>query len=133
ANLIDESKTLKRQICENVSYDSMIITDSHIAYVGLDKKYAIHSSVDHKADEYVRGFVYTNSVEGFFSYFKRSIYGIYHSVSKKHLQAYCNENAYRYNTRKLGDAERFTVSLRNTTGRLDYKTLVGKKGVSCVI
>lgn len=125
-NVIPANKTLKNMVCENVSFTSMVITDSHIAYTGLDKKYAVHSSVDHNTNEFVRGAIYTNSIEGFFSQFKRMVYGIYHFVSIKHLQAYCNENAYRYNTRELKDADRFTLSLRNTDGRLTYKDLISK-------
>ena len=72
-NIIPEDKTLKNMVCENVAYTSMVITDSHIAYSGLDEKYAVHSTVDHKADEYVRGAIYTNGIEGAFGLFKRMI------------------------------------------------------------
>ena len=124
--VIPDNKTLKTLVYENVSYKAMVITDSHIAYVGLNKKYAIHSSVDHKADEYVRGGIYTNSIEGAFGLFKRMVLGIYHQTSVKHLSRYLDEFCYRYNSRKIKDAERFKIALRNTSGRLDYKTLVMK-------
>jgi|SRR6185312_13234172 len=65
----------------------------------------------------------------FFSYLKRSIFGIYHQVSPKHLQRYCDENGYRYNTRDLTDPQRFNISLQNIERRLDYKTLTGKKEI----
>jgi hypothetical protein len=57
---------------------------------------------------------------------KRGIIGIYHNVSAKHLQRYCDEFAYRYNSRGLADNERFEVSAQNTEGRLKYKDLVKK-------
>jgi hypothetical protein len=89
--VIPDNKSLKSLVYENVSYKAMVITDSHIAYVGLDKKYAIHSSVDHKADEYVRGGIYTNGIEGAFGLFKRMVLGIYHQITPKHLERYLDE------------------------------------------
>ncbi len=70
---------------------------------------------------------HTNGIENFWSLFKRGIIGIYHQVSNKHLQAYADEFAYRYNTRKLNDQERLTTVLTHTQGRLKYKDLT-KKG-----
>jgi hypothetical protein len=58
-----------------------------------------HKTVDHGRKEYVRGKVHTNTIEGFWSQLKRSIDGTYHSVSPKHLQAYVDEFAWRYNLR----------------------------------
>ena len=97
-----------------------------MAYVGLGQEYAGHESVNHSKSEYRKGIAYTNSVEGFFSCLKRSIYGIYHSVSPKHLQRYCNETSYRYNYRKIKDANRFRMTLQNVEGRLKYKDLIQK-------
>jgi hypothetical protein len=65
-------------------------------------------------------------VENFWSVMKRGVYGIYHQISYKHMQRYCDEFSYRYNSRKVKDAERFTVSLQNIERRLTYKTLVVK-------
>lgn len=78
-------------------------------------------------NEYVRGYVHINIIEGFFAYLKRSIFGIYHQVSPKQLQRYCNENGYHYNIRKMSDPERFNLSLSNMEIRLTYKKLVGEK------
>jgi ISXO2-like transposase domain len=119
--------TLKDMVRSNVATNSTIVTDALIAYRGLDKEFANHEIIYHDKDEFVRGYFHTNTIEGFFSFLKRSIYGIYHQVSAKHLQSYCYENGYRYNTRKLTDPERFNKSLGNMEGRLDYKTLTGKK------
>lgn len=126
--VIDGTKeeTMKDAIRENVSPESVIITDSHSSYVGIDKEFAGHEIVNHSQGEYVRGDIYTNSVEGFFSHLKRMIFGTYHSVSKKHLFRYCNECSFRYNTRKIKDGERFALLLKQTNGRLKYKDLIRK-------
>lgn len=82
--------------------------------------------VNHSIQQYRDGIAYTNTVEGFFACLKRSIFGIYHQVSPKHLQRYCHETAYRYNTRKITDKERFTQTMQNVEGRLTYKSLINK-------
>lgn len=82
--------------------------------------------VKHSDGEYVRGAFHTNTIEGFWSLLKRGIYGIYHQVSPKHLQRYCDEFASRYNSRDIKDHERFTLSLQNSEGRLKYDQLTGK-------
>ena len=82
--------------------------------------------MNHTRGEYVRNTLHTNSIEGYWSQFKQSIYGIYHQVSPKHLNRYCDENSYRYNSREITDMERFSVSLTQTEGRLTYKRLIGK-------
>lgn len=60
------------------------------------------------------------------SLMKRGINGIQHSVSKKHLNRYCDEYAYRYNSRKVADTERFVDVMVHTEGRLTYKQLIQK-------
>ena len=84
--------------------------------------------IKHRAGEYVNGAFTTNGIENFWSLFKRGIIGIYHQVSNKHLQAYADEFAYRYNTRHLADANRLETVLTHTQGRLKYKDLTKKKG-----
>ena len=116
----------KDVIRENVDTSAFLVTDSHLGYVGLGNEFAGHESVNHSIKEYRRDIFYTNTVEGFFSLFKRTIFGIYHQVSPKHLQQYCNESAYRYNTRKITDPERFILTMSNTDGRLTYNQLIQK-------
>lgn len=99
-----------------------VFTDEHAVYVPLKKSYG-HEVVVHHTGEYVRGMAHTNTIEGFWASLKRSIVGIYHCVSPKHLQYYVNETAYRYNTRDLHDSTRFGAMLENVAGRLKYKTL----------
>jgi hypothetical protein len=120
-------KTFKEVVRQNVDKDAFIVTDSHLGYVGLGQEFGGHESVNHSKGEYKRGIFYTNSIEGFFSHFKRTIFGTYHQVSPKHLQAYCDESNYRYNTRKLTDKDRFIKALSNTEGRLTYKKLIQKQ------
>lgn len=70
---------------------------------------------------------YLNTVEGYFSLLKRGIIGIYHQVSVKHLQRYCNEFDYRYNTRKIKDVERFEQAMGQAKNkRLTYAGLIKK-------
>ena len=59
---------------------------------------------------------------------KRGVYGIYHQISFKHLQRYCDEFSYRFNSRQITDAERFIFATQNIEGRLSYKRLVYGKG-----
>lgn len=106
--------------------NAQLVTDSHIGYKNLDREFAGHEVVNHTEEEYVRGQWHTNSIEGFFSQLKRSIYGIYHQVSKKHLHRYCIETAYRYNTRTIKDVDRFELSIKKSEGRLKYKNLIAK-------
>jgi hypothetical protein len=122
----NKALTLKDMVRLHVDKSATIYTDSLTAYKGLDKEFAGHEIVNHYEEEYVRGHVYTNSVEGFFSILKRGIYGIYHQVSPKHLQRYCDEFAARYNTRDIKDNDRFELAVKNSEGRLTYNQLTQK-------
>lgn len=121
-----KAKTLKPIINELVKEGSILVTDEWPAYNSIRDKYD-HVVVNHKSGEYVRGVYHTNSVEGFWAILKRGIYGIYHYASPQHLHAYCNEFAYRYNSRKITDLERFDRVLTHTQGRLTYKNLIASK------
>jgi len=119
-------KNMAKIIDTHIEKGSIMVTDSHPLYVHLrDSPYYKHQVVNHKTEEYVNkdGF-HTNTVEGVFSLVKRGLYGIYHSVSEKHLQRYLNEFCLRYNTRKIGDDDRFDITFRNCEGRLKYKDLI---------
>ncbi len=87
---IIESKVLPR---------SLIYTDDYKVYNPLKDKGYGHKRIAHSQKVYVVGNIHTNTIEGFWSILKRSISGVYHSVSAKHLQHYINEFAYRYNHR----------------------------------
>ena len=119
--------TFKEVVRDNVNNNAIVVTDTHLSYQGLNTEYTDHLTVNHSQMEFRNGLAYTNSVEGFFSCLKRSIIGIYHNVSPKHLQRYCTETSYRYNHRKITDKERFNQTLQNVEGRLSYNMLTQKK------
>ena len=75
------------------------MTDEHKAYYWLYSQFQ-HQVVNHSQGQYKKNDAHTNSIEGFWSTLKRGVYGIYHHVSKKYLQLYVNEFAFRYNNRK---------------------------------
>src|SRR3990167_287936 len=119
--------TLKNAVRKHVSRDARIMTDGHASYRGLDKEFAGHEAVNHEANEYVRGDVHSNTVESYFALLKRGIIGTYHHVSGQHLPSYLAEFDQRWNTRKLGDAERATVAMQGVSGkRLTYRPLVNR-------
>ncbi len=120
-----KGETIKQIIREHVEKDSRLMTDEYRGYHGLDEEYQ-RETVNHGEEEYVRGDVHTNTIEGFWSLLKRGIAGIYHQVSRKHLDRYIDEFEYRYNTRKAKDTERFKGVLTHLDGRLMYKTLIAK-------
>lgn len=120
-----KASTLKPVIQKMVADGSIVVTDEWHGYKGLSTQYS-HVVINHKENEYVRGAFHTNSIENFWSLLKRGIYGIYHQVSPKHLYRYCDEFAYRFNSRKSSSTERFDVSLKNVQGRLTYNELIGK-------
>lgn len=121
-----KSKHLIPEILKNVKPDSYVISDTFNSYKRLDGYY-IHLSLNHEHDEYVRGAAHTNTIEGFWSHLKRSVTGIYHYISPKHTQRYCDASAFRYNTRRLTEYERFNLGLSNCGGRLTYKNLIKKQ------
>lgn len=118
---------LQGAIREIVHPGSIMVSDDARGYHAVKNEYA-HVIINHSAGVYVNGAFHTNGVENFWSLFKRGIIGIYHQVSHKHLQAYADEFAYRYNTRKLNDQHRLETVLTHTEGRLKYKDLTKKKG-----
>ncbi len=116
--------TLKALVRDNVEAGAAVMTDSHSGYHGLSDAYE-HAFVNHTT-EYVRGNVHTNSVENFWSLLKRALRGTYISVDPAHLLAYCDEQAFRFNERKLTDGERFRSVTGSVVGkRLTYKDLIG--------
>jgi len=119
-------ESIQPVINDLVKPGSLMVTDDWHAYKGLNVSYS-HIVINHTDGEYVRGAFDTNSIENFWSLFKRGIVGIYHNVSTKHLQAYVDEFAYRFNSRKDNDQFRFSDTLTKTEGRLKYKDLTAKK------
>lgn len=118
--------SFKDVVRENVAKTATVYTDAHLGYIGLGAEFAGHEAVNHSIKEYKKGLAYTNSIEGFFSIFKRTIYGTYHQVSPKHLHRYCAETAFRFNFRKITDSDRFRYTISNVEGRLKYNQLIEK-------
>lgn len=116
-------KTLKGIINELVAKGSIIVTDGWRGYSGLSNDY-IHKIIEHNKGIYVKDKFHTNSIEGFWSQLKRGIIGVYHVTSPKHLSKYCDEFAFRFNTRKLKDGERFNLALASADDKLEYRTLI---------
>ena len=80
----------------------LLVTDEWVGYRGLDGEYP-HEVIKHTAGQYVVGAIHTNTIEGFWSLFKRSIVGSFHQVSKKYLPLYIAEAQFRYNNRHNAD------------------------------
>lgn len=112
-------------IMQNLSPRARLMTDEARHYGGLGKRFADHQTVNHKNLEFARGEFHTNTVEGFFSVFKRGMKGVYQHCQKKHLHRYLAEFDFRYTYRvKNGydDRARAVEGLRGISGkRLTYK------------
>lgn len=107
-------------VLSKVKSGTKLMTDDGSGYHWTPENFASHGRINHKAGEYVRGKVHTNTVEGFFSILRRGLYGTYQHVSEAHLHRYLNEFDYRYNHREaLGedDATRAALAVRNAKGR----------------
>ena len=102
ASVVDnvKSSTILPMINENVKKGTRLMTDEFKSYRRARFYGFKHETVEHGIKEYVRGNNHTNTIEGFWSQLKRSIKGTYHHVSRKHLQSYVDEFAFRYNRRK---------------------------------
>jgi transposase-like protein len=118
------AKTLKPIIAKNIEAASVLMTDESTVYPKIGEGFANHLTVCHSANEYARlgSYVHINTAESFFSIVKRGIIGSYHHVSEAHLHRYMVEFDYKYNTRKMTDAERFSASIPGIVGkRLTYR------------
>lgn len=124
----DVMKTTLLPIIRNqIKEGSTITTDEWSAYKNLRDTY-FHHVVEHRLEHYVdeEGFS-SNAIEGFWTWLKRGYMGIYHKMTRKYMQAYADEFAFRYNFHRLKDRERFDITLQHTVGRrITYKQLVGK-------
>jgi transposase-like protein len=117
--------TVQAEIRENVARGSEVFTDSLASYEGLDPDY-VHEAINH-AEKYIEGKVHTNGLENFWSLLKRMIRGTYVSIAPFHLQAYLDEEAFRFNERLRNDGGRFLHVLAGIVGRrLTWKRLTGK-------
>ena len=110
---------------KNIVRESRLLTDEAGIYTKVGRDFAEHQVVVHSVDEYVRGDVHTNTIEGFFSIFKRGFEDIYQHCGEQHLHRYLAEFDFRYNNRirfGIDDADRMHVALVQAEGkRLTYR------------
>ena len=116
-------------LAKHVRKESTLMTDEAKLYIQLGEKFGDHQTVNHVNDEWVKGDAHTNTIEGFFSVFKRGMKGVYQHCGENHLHRYLAEFDFRYSNRvKLGvnDAERADRALKGFAGkRLTYKAAGG--------
>jgi len=119
------AETVSNIIARNVRQDSRLMTDESSIYPGIGRKMKSHETVHHKRKEYARGDVTTNTVEGYFSIFKRGMKGVYQHCSERHLQRYLSEFDFRYSNRAaldIDDGERTALAIKGAEGkRLTYR------------
>jgi transposase-like protein len=124
-----KSGTLAKYIRENISAESVdvIVTDDYPAYPKAMIRAGVHGTkhktINHSKGVYVRGDVYTNTVENAFSLLKRGVIGSWHKISAKHLPAYLDEMTFRFNNRKNSYLFRDTMLKLIASPNVEYKKL----------
>jgi transposase len=101
----------------NVDLDSILLTDDWYSYKPLRHEYAEHRTINHSAGVYVEGDIHTNTIEGFFGNLKTGMRGTYKQVSRKWLQSYLDEYAWRYNQRHRGSRSMFHMLVNEAATR----------------
>jgi transposase-like protein len=121
------TETLAPIMEKHIAQTARLMTDTASVYGKIGGLFASHETVNHLADEYARGDVTTNSVEGYFGIFKRGLFGTYQHCGENHLHRYLSEFDFRHNNRKslgINDAERAENVVKGVVGkRLMYKTV----------
>lgn len=122
-----DRETLVPIVMANVDRETYIMTDTHGAYTHQFRDVFLgHGVINHKAGEYGRGRIHTNTVEGSFSIFKRGMKGVYQHCAEKHLHRYVAEFEFRYSYREANgynDGDRSREALKGIVGkRLTYQT-----------
>jgi hypothetical protein len=109
----------------NLKREASLMTDEGAHYTVVGREFASHQSVNHNREEWVRGDVHTNTVEGYYSIFKRGMKGVYQHCSEKHLHRYLSEFDFRYSNRValgVNDGERADLAVKGAAGkRLTYR------------
>ncbi len=109
---------------QNVASDARFMTDESNLYAWLDEY--DRNVVKHIVKEWVRGDVHTNSIENFWSLFKRAVIGTYHKVSVKHLNRYLSEFNFRFNNRRNEEMFAMTILALVIASKMPYAELIGK-------
>jgi transposase-like protein len=111
----------------SIDRETHIMTDEALHYNPLREHFTSHNAVNHGIGEYGRGVIHTNTIEGFFSIFKRGMKGVYQHCDKRHLDRYLAEFDFRYNERHVSDSERTDAAIRGVVGRrLMYRDSLAK-------
>ena len=119
-------RVMHGKVRDHVETGANVYSDDFGSYRGLSADF-VHGVIDH-AERYVDGEVHTNGLENFWSLLKRAIKGTYVSVEPFHLFRYLDEQAYRFNHRKMTDASRFAHALKGILNkRLTYTALTGSE------
>lgn len=122
-----KSEDVARIARANVAKESRLHTDEHRMYRRVGAEFAAHEAVNHSKKEYARGDVTTNTIESFFSVFKRGMRGVYQQCDEKHLHRYLAEFDFRYNARQslgVSDQQRTSRAVMGAKGkRLTYETI----------
>lgn len=118
-------RNLRPILVAHVDRKSYLMTDEAGLYKRVGREYAGHGTVNHSIEEYVRGtFWHTNTIEGYFSIFKRGINGVYQHVSQKHLKRYLGEFDFRCNERDIDDTARAAKAVAGIKGkRITYRRI----------
>jgi len=120
-----DKATVRKILFTNADRKSTLMTDESKVYTNTGAHFADHQTVNHGQDEYVRGAASTNTVEGYFSIFKRGMKGVYQHCGEQHLQRYLAEFDFRYSNRaalEIDDKERAEIALKGIVGkRLTYR------------
>jgi hypothetical protein len=119
------SRTIAKVVSENVAREARLMTDQSPVYNQVGSQMASHEAVNHSVEEYRRGEAYTNTVEGYFSIFKRGMKGVYQHCQEKHLHRYLAEFDFRYTHRVangVDDTARMATAIKGAKGkRLLYR------------
>ena len=121
------AETVRDVLVRNVSRDTTLYTDESRLYTVTGREFASHETVQHSRGEYARGTVHTNTIENYFSVFKRGMRGVYQHCAEKHLHRYLVEFDFRHNRRSalgVDDATRRDDALKGIEGkRLTYRRI----------
>lgn len=119
------ANTVRNVLTRNVLRKSDLMTDEANVYTGVGREFASHETVNHSIAQYARGIVHTNTIEGFFSIFKRGMRGVYQHCSEQHLFRYLAEFDFRYSNRQalgVDDTSRHLAAIKGIEGkRLTYR------------
>jgi len=110
-------KTLKGALDAHLDPSANLMTDDLAGYRKPGKRFASHQTVNHSAGEYVRGEVHTNTVEGYFSLFKRGVNGTFHHIGHQYIDQYLAEFDFRYSHRDETDGQRTIAGLKKVEGK----------------